>query len=289
MQTDQFQLHAEIESRHWWFCGRRQIVRRLLAGIAPPASGRRVVDVGCGTGANIASLADAYTCHGIDPSAEGIELARSRFPVVRFICGLAPDAFGPEERDADVMLAMDVMEHVPDDFTFASSLLGALKPGGHLLVTVPADESLWSPHDENFGHYRRYTRDRLERVWRDLPVTPLLVSHYMARLLPAVRAIRSLNRLRGRAAGAAGTDFTMPPAWVNALLERTFAGEASRLAAAMHDPARAYSSGVSLIAILRREHGVVMPRSRPADVPADVHHPGHPEPVVSGSRQGSRA
>jgi|688.fasta_scaffold28422_6 SAM-dependent methyltransferase len=274
MQSDQFQLHAEIEERHWWFQGRRSIVRRLLTEIAPPGSGRRIVDVGCGTGANIASLTDAYMCHGIDPSAEGIDLARKRFPAVHFTCGLAPDAFGPEERDADVLLAMDVMEHVPDDFAFVSGLLGALKPGGHLLVTVPADESLWSPHDENFGHYRRYTRDRLERVWRDLPVKPALVSHYMARLLPAVRAVRGLNRLRGRAAGAAGTDFTMPPAWVNTGLERTFTGESARLLAAMHDPARAYRSGVSLIAILRREPGMIEPRSRPADVAADRHRPG---------------
>ena len=274
MQSDQFQLHAEIEERHWWFRGRRSIVRRLLAEIARPGTGRRIVDVGCGTGANIASLTDAYMCHGIDPSAEGIDLARKRFPAVHFTCGLAPDAFGSEERDADVLLAMDVMEHVPDDFLFASSLLGALKPGGHLLVTVPADESLWSPHDENFGHYRRYARERLERVWRDLPVTMVLVSHYMARLLPAVRAVRGLNQLRGRAAGAAGTDFTMPPAWVNTGLERTFTGESARLLAAMHDPARAYRSGVSLIAILRREPGMIEPRSRPADVAADRHRPG---------------
>jgi len=270
MQTDQFQLHAEIEERHWWFRGRRAIVRRLLAEVAPPKTGRRIVDVGCGTGANIASLTDAYACHGIDPSAEGIELARKRFPGVRFTCGLAPDAFGPEERDADVMLAMDVMEHVPDDFLFASSLLAALKPGGHLLITVPADESLWSAHDEAFGHYRRYDRQRLARVWRDLPVTTVLISYYMARLLPAVRAIRGLSRLRGRASGVAGTDFTMPPAWVNASLERTFAGEASRLVAAMHDPARAYRGGVSLIAILRREPGTIEPAGRPADVPADI-------------------
>ena len=274
MQSDQFQLHAEIEERHWWFRGRRSIVRRLLAEIARPGTGRRIVDVGCGTGANIASLTDAYMCHGIDPSAEGIDLARKRFPAVHFTCGLAPDAFGPEERDADVLLAMDVMEHVPDDFAFVSGLLGPLKPGGHLLVTVPADESLWSPHDEIFGHYRRYTRERLERVWRDLPVKPALVSHYMARLYPVVRAVRGWNRLRGHAAGQAGTDFTMPPAWVNASLERTFAGEASRLLAALHDPARAYRSGVSLIAILRREPGMIEPRSRPADVAADRHRPG---------------
>jgi len=273
MQTDQFQLHAEIENRHWWFCGRRRIVRRLLAEIAPPHSGRRIVDVGCGTGANIASLTDAYECHGIDPSAEGIRLARERFPAVQFTCGLAPEAFGPAERDANVLLAMDVMEHVPDDFLFASSLLGAVKPGGHLLVTVPADETLWSHHDVSFGHYRRYSRSRLESVWQGLPVTPLLVSHYMARLLPAVRTVRAVNRWRGQAAGAAGTDFTIPMDWINRGLEAMFVGEADRLVAAMRNPRRAYPRGVSLVAILRRESGAIEPRSRPADVPADLHDP----------------
>jgi len=270
MQSDQFQLHAEIEERHWWFRGRRAIVRRMLAEIAPPGTGRRIVDVGCGTGANIASLADAYVCHGIDPSAEGIALARQRFPAVKFTCGLAPEAFGPEERDADVLLAMDVMEHVPDDFLFASSLLAALKPGGHLLITVPADAALWSAHDEAFGHYRRYSRERLERVWCDLPVTPLLVSHAMARLYPVVRAVRAWNRGRGQAAGHAGTDFTMPPAPVNAALEWLLAGESSRLVATLSNPARAYRRGVSLIAILRREPGTIEPAGRPPDVPADV-------------------
>ena len=273
MQTDQFQLHAEIESRHWWFCGRRRIVRRLLAEIATPNTGRRVVDVGCGTGANIASLTDAYACHGIDPSAEGIRLAQERFPAVQFTCGLAPEAFGPAERDADVVLAMDVMEHVADDFLFASGLLAVLKPGAHLLVTVPADETLWSLHDVNFGHYRRYEKARLERVWQGLPVTPLVVSHSMARLLPVVRTVRAVNRWRGCAAGAAGTDFAMPPGWINRRLENTFAGEADRLVAALRDPRRAYPRGVSLVAILRRERGVIEPRSRPTDVAADLHDP----------------
>jgi hypothetical protein len=189
---------------------------------------------------------------------------------VHFTCGLAPAAFGPEERDADVMLEMDVMEHVPDDFLFASRLLAALKPGGHLLITVPADAALWSAHDEAFGHYRRYDRQRLERVWRDLPVTPLLVSHAMARLYPLVRAVRGWNRLRGRAAGQAGTDFTLPSRPINAALERLLAGESPRLVAAMRDPARAYPRGVSLIAILRREPGTIETARRPADVPGDV-------------------
>lgn len=270
MQADQFHLHADIETRHWWFRGRRRIVRRLLAEIAPPHAGRRIVDVGCGTGATIAALADAYDCRGIDPSAEGIRLARQRFPGVAFTCGHAPDDLGAAAGDADVLLVMDVMEHVADDFLLCSSLLAAVKPGGHLLITVPADAALWTAHDEAFGHYRRYTRARLERVWRDQPVTPLLVSHAMARLYPVVRAVRDWNRRRGRAAGRSGTDFALPIGPVNAALEWILAGESRRLLAAFSDPSRAYTRGVSLIAILRRDPGVVVPAGRPADVPADV-------------------
>ena len=74
-------------------------------------------------------------------------------------------------------------------------------------------------------------------------------------------------------AGAAGTEFAMPPRWLNGLLEETFAGEASRLIAATRQPDRRLSSGVSLIAIVRRDAGVIEPRQRPADVPADLHDP----------------
>ena len=90
--------------------------------------------------------------------------------------------------------------------------------------TVPADESLWSEHDESFGHYRRYDRARLEGVWAGLPVTTLLVSYFNSRLLPLVRLVRAWNRRRGRAAGRAGTDFWLPSPPVNALLTAIFAG-----------------------------------------------------------------
>src|SRR5262245_26996147 len=92
MQSEQFRLHAQIEERHWWFVGRRRILRQLVRAVSPPAgkSDSIVVDIGCGTGANPAALADEYRCVGIDTSSEAVELARQRFPDITFIRGEAP-------------------------------------------------------------------------------------------------------------------------------------------------------------------------------------------------------
>jgi 2-polyprenyl-3-methyl-5-hydroxy-6-metoxy-1,4-benzoquinol methylase len=252
MQTAQFQLHAEVEERHWWFTARRQIVRTLAHAIEPPNRATTLVDVGCGTGGNLAAFRGDYRCLGIDTSAEAIALARRRFPQSEFICGHAPQDLGEDVRAARIVLLMDVLEHVPDDSAMFSSLAAACEPGTHLLVTVPADMALWSPHDENFGHYRRYDAARFQSIWSGLPVEPLLVSHFNSRLYPVVRLIRTINRRRGESAGAAGTDFHIPASPVNRLLERVFAGEASRLKSALGKRGKVYRRGVSLIAVLRK-------------------------------------
>lgn len=275
MKSDQYLLHARIEERHWWFLGRRTILRRLVERVALPSP--TVVDVGCGTGANIAALAGAYSCAGIDPSAEAIELAQERFSGqateagVRFLCGSVPDDLDEPLRNADLFLLMDVLEHEADDFAYFSKLWAAIRPGAHLLVTVPADPSLWSAHDTAFGHYRRYDRARLARLWEGLPATTRLLSYFNARLFPLVKAVRAVNRWRGRTRGEAGTDFRIPAWPINRALERLFAGEAERLLGAVDGaPQAGYGRGVSLVAILRREPGEVALRSKPADLRSEL-------------------
>ncbi len=100
-----------------------------------------------------------------------------------------------------------------------SRLLAAAPTGCYFLLTVPADQSLWSKHDESFGHYRRYDANRLESVWAGLPVSTLLISYFNSRLLPLIRLIRAWNRRRSHAAGRAGTDFWMPNPLSNFLLD----------------------------------------------------------------------
>ena len=273
MQSPQFQMNSEIELRHWWFVARRRILAALIARVLPASPQSMVVDIGCGTGGNIAALAERYACVGIDPSGEAIALARARFPQVRFIAGMAPDDLGEVSRQARLLLATDVLEHVPDDFWLFSRLLAAMSPGAYFLLTVPADPTLWSPHDESHGHYRRYDRARFQRLWEGLPATPLLLSYFNCRLYPLVKLVRMVNRRRGKARGQAGTDFTIPASPVNRLLTGIFAGESGRLSRLLDGRGRGYAAGVSLVALLRREEGSISPRPRPPDVPEDVHQP----------------
>jgi SAM-dependent methyltransferase len=281
MQSAQFELHAQIEDRHWWFVARREILRRIVEAVVPADSGRLVLDVGCGTGANLGALAGHYQCVGVDTSAQAIGLAQSRFPRIEFRQGYAPEAVSDVLPRASLVLLTDVLEHVPDDFSLFSSLLAATRPGTYFLVTVPADASLWSRHDESFGHYRRYDADRLNRVWQGLPATCLLTSHYNSRLYPAVKLVRWWNRRRGEAHGDHGTDFSMPLAPVNRCLQWILADESRRLLGMVsgrrHNP---YGHGVSLVALVRREAGECHQRSRPFDVAADLFSPPSPVPAA---------
>jgi SAM-dependent methyltransferase len=275
MRSPQFELHADIEEKHWWFRGRRKIMQTLVRQILPPSRTNTVIDLGCGTGGNIAALASEYLCVGIDSSEEAIELARLRFPQVRFICGSFTADGSADGHKASFLLLMDVLEHVPDDFLLFSEVLSVCRPGSHLLITVPADMALWSKHDESFGHYRRYDTRRLELVWKGLPVTPLLVSYFNARLYPIIRLTRILTRILKRPFGRAGTDFRIPSPLINKTLEGLFAGEARALVEAINSGgATGFSRGASLIALLRRENGTVPLRTAPAELPPDPSRPG---------------
>ena len=253
MRAEQFDLHADIEDRHWWFVGRRRIMSRLLREVVPPAPDTTVIDIGCGSGGNLAELARHYRCVGIDPSPRAVELARRRFPGVGFVHGVAPRDLGAEISSARAVLLMDVLEHVQDDRELLADVVAAAPPGAVLLLTVPADAALWGPHDEVFGHFRRYDLVGFRRLWAGLPVGEMLVSYYNSRLYRAVRAVRAMGRLRGKAHGHAGTDFRVPAPPLNAALTRVFAGEGGRLVDALRNRRRGFGRGVSLIALLRRQ------------------------------------
>ena len=251
MQREQYDLLAALEDSHWWFVARRQILGAMVEELAlPPRS--VVVDIGCGAGGNLAQLAGQHECIGIDASEDALSHARRRFPQVTFHQADRPQDVPEVIGRANLLMLNDVLEHVEADRELLSGIVSLAAPGAHLLITVPADMSLWSPHDVSHGHFRRYTRDSLVRLWHDLPVATRLVTYFNTRLYPIVRLIRTLGRWRNRSFGAASTDLRPTPKPINAMLEAIFAGEASRLRKALRGNAKAaYPYGVSLLAILR--------------------------------------
>lgn len=267
MKAAQFALHAQMEERHWWFLGRRKIVTEIIHRTVPPFTEKAILDIGCGTGGNIASWANDYACIGMDPSEEALGRARERFRHVTFVSGSQPKDLGETISKVNLLLLMDVLEHVDDDFWFFSEWLSKIRPGGYVLITVPADRKLWSEHDVSFGHFRRYEKRRLEQLWEGLPVTVKLLSYYNALLYPLIRGIRTLSRWRGKSSGENGTDFKTPPRIFNGLLTRIFSAESRVLIDALEGKrSDGFRRGVSLIALLRKEVGTILPRRRPAHV-----------------------
>lgn len=254
MDDAQFAVHAAHEDRHWWFVARRKILVEIITQLLAGEKHRPlVVDVGCGTGGTVAELARRFTVVGIDPSGAAIRLAREKYPQCEFLEGRAPEALGERIAEVRGVVMSDVLEHVQDDASLLRAIVDRCRPGTWFVLTVPADMSLWSPHDEVLGHYRRYDADQFAALWRALPVSCHLLAPFNTRLEPIVRMVRRM-RTHGVGAGAAGTDLSMPVAPMNYLLYRVFAGEARGLLRRLKAGGGvAPRAGVSLMAVLRRE------------------------------------
>jgi SAM-dependent methyltransferase len=215
------QMRAD-EERHWWFVARRRVLLSLVASEIRP--GARLLDVGCGTGFFLEAAAEKYAVAGLDPSpqAVGFCLARGLRGVREG--GVASLAGMTSEFEA--VTFFDVIEHLPDDLGALTLARQILRPGGRVLVSVPAYQWPWSHHDEVHGHLRRYTRvllrQRLEAAGFRQPRT----GYFNARLLPLALLVRGFQRMTGRGLEA---DLLPPPDAVNRLFTRIFAGEAGRL------------------------------------------------------------
>ena len=127
-----------------------------------------------------------------------------------------------------------------------------MKQGAMLLMTVPSDMSLWSPHDEFHGHFRRYSRNELLFKFGDLPVTIRLLSYYNTTLYPIIKSVRCFTKLTRQTWGEAHTDLSIPPKFMNTFLTKIFASESRWLINRLDQPNRTLPFGVSIISLLRK-------------------------------------
>lgn len=222
METNYYAEYYYYEERHWYFIARRRILLDLLTRAVPPDGTRRVLDIGCGTGIILPDLQRWGTVTGLDSSPVALDFCRQRGAAC--VRDGSATATGVPDVSQDIVTSLDVIEHVADDAAAVAECARVLVPGGTLLLTVPALPALWSHHDVINQHRRRYRAPELARLLQGAGLTVTTLSHFNTVLLPAVVAVRALQKLRARTLEAKH-DMHLPPAPVNALLTHLFAAE----------------------------------------------------------------
>lgn len=212
----------QTESAHWWFRGRRAILRSTIARLELPPN-PRILEVGCGTGGNLDMLArfGRVSALEMDDAARAMAARKTgdRYDIRAGSCPhdipFAPGSF-------DLVCLFDVLEHIEDDAQTLVRLRERLAPNGRLLITVPAYQWLHGAHDEFLHHKRRYTARRLRGQCAAAGLSPARMSYFNTLLFPLAAIARLKDKLLG---GTSVTGTAIPPPLVNAAFERVFGSE----------------------------------------------------------------
>lgn len=184
-----FDLMADVADSHWWYRARRAWLRQELAPRI--ARGERALDIGCGTGDALATLVDigARPVAGTDLSEHVLGgVVRQPHPpaVLKSLAERLPFA----GQSAATLISMDVIEHLDDDVVALREYRRTLRPGGTLVLTVPAYQWIWSEHDERAAHRRRYSRPRVVTAVRAAGFEVDRVTYFFSFLVPVAALLR---------------------------------------------------------------------------------------------------
>ncbi len=195
--AEQFAPLFAAEDRHFWFRSRNRCIAAALRSLPDFAAIRDVLEVGCGTGVVLAELQRLFPAGrvvGMDLFEEGLKFARQRFQGSLVQGDVFQHSF---EQPFDLIGAFDVIEHLDDDEKILRRFWQQIRPGGHLIVTVPAHQSLWSYFDEVAHHRRRYAPRELGRKLSAAGFTSVYVTQFMCALFPFMWIKRRLLGERG--------------------------------------------------------------------------------------------
>jgi SAM-dependent methyltransferase len=220
MERIVYQQMAELDERHWWYRARREILADLIGREVRLPAKAKVLEIGCGTGHNLAMLGKFGRVDALELDEEARAVAEKRLGR-KALSSPLPELGGVAEKHYDLIAALDVIEHIDDDAAAIASIAARLKPGGKLVVTVPAHQWMWSAHDVVNHHKRRYSKRGLKRLIERSPLKLDKIGYFNSLLFPLALADRLASKVRGKQ----DADLTLPPAPLNAALEKIFAAE----------------------------------------------------------------
>lgn len=223
MEKDFYLQYASVEDKHWWFVARRQIIAQVIIKLNL-AKNAQILEAGCGTGGNLQMLSRHGQVAAMELDETACQLANQR-RVTHVKRGSLPDDI-PFTSQYDLILILDVIEHLDDDLSALKALYHKLKPGGYLLVTVPAYQFLWSEHDEINHHKRRYRFKHLKKVVKTAGYEIVYGSYFNTFLFPLVIIVRFVGRLLPKQnKNQLSSDLVLPSKPVNQFFKWLFASE----------------------------------------------------------------
>jgi SAM-dependent methyltransferase len=220
MERIVYQQMAELDERHWWYRARREVLAELIRREARPPADAKILEIGCGTGHNLAMLGQFGHVDGLELDEEARALSEQRLGRAVMSAPL-PQLAGVPERHYDLIGAFDVIEHIEDDRAALASIATRLKPGGKFVMAVPAHQWMWSAHDVVNHHKRRYSKRALQELVYGSPLQLLKIGYFNSLLFPLAVAQRAASKLRG----SEDADVRLPPKPLNAAFNTVFAAE----------------------------------------------------------------
>lgn len=220
MQSHHYPILYQVEDTHWWYVGRRRIIQSLIEKISTKLQTQRILDVGCGTGANLKMLAAYGRAEGVDISPQAVDFCHER--------GLNSVKLGaieqlPYESDSfELVTALDVIEHLDDDIAGLREMRRVLRSDGRLLVFVPAFMFLWGVQDDVSNHRRRYTLPGLLKAVEEAGFSVEWSSYANISFFLPVLVVRSVMRWLGL---RADTEYGINISLMNGPFSSLFAAE----------------------------------------------------------------
>ena len=220
MERVVYEQMAELDDRHWWYRARREVLAALIRREALPPRDAQILELGCGTGHNLAMLASFGHVDGLELDEEARALSEKRLGR-KVMSAPLPELAGVADCGYDLIGAFDVIEHITDDGAALASIVAKLKPTGKFVMTVPAHQWMWSAHDVVNHHKRRYSKRSLKALIDASPMKLQKIGYFNSLLFPLAVVQRAASKLRDEE----NADLKLPPAPLNAALEKAFAAE----------------------------------------------------------------